>query len=132
MLLRRKNLLIYHVKVILILLLKNIPHEKLEILVLLPMMKYWSTIDVQVEFVEAVSNLNDSVMDKNQGDQTAFLRKKDSWKKKMDLLLFLIFAICYHAYWWRALQSNQLINPLRIFFICLKNVHAKQNTLEQR
>ena len=51
-----------------------------KILVLLSMMKsevsltFPQTVE-QIDFVEEVSNLNDSVTSKNQGDKTAFFRK---------------------------------------------------------
>ena len=66
-------------------------------MVLLSMMKsgvsltFSQTVE-QIDFVEEVSNLNDSVTSKNQGDKTAFFRKNFSWKKKIDTLLSLIFA----------------------------------------
>ena len=43
---KKRNWLIHHVEVIFIMLLKNISHKKTDILVLLSMMKYWSTISL--------------------------------------------------------------------------------------
>ena len=39
-----------------------------------------------------ISKLDDSVTDKNHGDQAIFYAKKDSRKRKMDLILPIFFA----------------------------------------
>ena len=39
--------------------------------------------------------MNDSAVDKKQGDYTQFSPKKDSRKMKMDLILPIIFAITF-------------------------------------
>ena len=77
-------------KVILILLLKNISHQKIDILVsiVVNMMKYLPTFSETVEQIELVmeidlpevSKLSGSGINKNQGDQTVSSRKKDSRK----------------------------------------------------
>ena len=45
-------------------------------------------------------------MNKNQKDQTVSSGKKGYRKAKMDLLMPLVFAICYHADQWILLQNN--------------------------
>ena len=48
---------------------------------------------IQEVFVPGVSKTNDSALDKKQGDKTQFYPKKDARKRKMDLIMPIIFAI---------------------------------------
>ena len=57
-----------------------------------------SQIFEQIEVIQEVvlpgiSKLNDSALDKREGDLTQFSPKKDSRKRKMDLILPIIFSI---------------------------------------
>ena len=125
---RRRKSLIHLVKIILILLLKN---QKIDIV--WSCCQWWSTevpstssLTVkQAEVVEEAVYQNYLIWMTQQLTNTketkhTFCQKKYIWKRKIDLLLPLKFAICDHANWWIVLESNRLIYSLRIFFICLK------------
>ena len=56
-----------------------------------------------------VSKLNDSALDKKQGDQTRFSPKQDSKTLKMDLIYPLIFAITlFEGLLYRVINSSIL------------------------
>ena len=64
------------------------------------------------------SNLNDSVM--NSEDQLQLSPEKTTPERVKWIYYCLLCAVSYHTDWWAVLQSNQLINSLRNFSICLK------------
>ena len=99
---RRGTWLLPFVKVIQALFLKNLSHQKIY--------TFWhslvndevtSTSSQTVEQIEDItgggipglSKMNDSALDKEQGDYTQFSPKKDSRKMEIDLLYPIIFAI---------------------------------------
>ena len=79
----------HYVKVILIILLKNISHQKIYVLVLLPM-KWWITsndsqivglTEVMQEILPQVPKLSGSLMNKTHEDQTQFFTEKNTLEK---------------------------------------------------
>ena len=124
----QKKKITHLVKIILTLLLKN---QKIEIV--WSCCQWWSTevpstssLTVkQAEVVEEAVYQNYLIWMTQQWTNTketkhTFCQKKYIWKRKIDLLLPLKFAICDHTNWWIVLESNRLIYSLRNFFICLK------------
>ena len=124
----QKKKITHLVKIILTLLLKN---QKIEIV--WSCCQWWSTevpstssLTVkQAEVVEEAVYQNYLIWMTQQLTNTketkhTFCQKKYIWKRKIDLLLPLKFAICDHTNWWIVLESNRLIYSLRNFFIFLK------------
>ena len=96
-----KNVIEHHVKVILILLLKNIFHQKIfrhsGIAVNLQLLSSIYLFYHQPVVLPEVSKLNGAVMNKNHRDQTQFSPHKKPLKKENGFAIICIFTICYDA-----------------------------------
>ena len=93
--------MIHYVKVILML-LKNISHQKILRHSSIPFNLQWLSIIKQIEVVKElvlpeVFKLNDSVMNKNQRDQIQFSPEKKLYKKENGFVIISVFAIYYHT-----------------------------------
>ena len=94
---RRWNWLIHHVKLIYIntVFEEHVSSENIYILIFCCQ---WSTSSLIIEQIDVfqevtllgISKLNDSALDKKQGDLTQFFPKKDYRKRKMNLILAIV------------------------------------------
>ena len=125
---RRGNWLIHHVKVIYIYTVyeKHVSSESIYILILY--FQWWSTINLfsnhwTIDVIKEVvlpRNLNEAALDKKKREQTLFCQKKKNIrKKKMDLILPIIFTIALiNGSCSRIIDSSSYSKIVSKFFSC--------------